>query len=370
MGHRPTREGTTGVEKSVGAGHSLRRGLDHAPKRHRTLIFVRNTIGALGEFTLITRVTAQFPTTDDVILGPGDDAAIVAAPDGRTVATTDMLVEGRHFRREWSSARDVGHRAVAQNFADIAAMGARPTILLIGFAAPPDLPVEWAEEFTAGVRDECAVAGGTVVGGDMVGSDTLTLGITALGDLGGADPVRRNGARPGDVVACTGRLGLSAAGLALLERGLDGPALCLSEHRRPSPPYTAGVEAARLGATAMLDISDGLVQDLGHVARASAVDIDLDSMSLRPDPELLEAVRVLGAGPDEEQEVARGLMLAGGEDHALAATFPPGVELPGHWYTVGRVEHVSEKAHEGTVGGATVDGDRSPRGGWSHFGRG
>src|SRR5690625_1254810 len=204
----------------------------------------------------------------------------------------------------------------------------------------------------------------------MVGSDTLTLGITALGDLGGADPVRRNGARPGDVVACVGRLGLSAAGLALLERGLDGPALCLSEHRRPSPPYTAGVEAARFGATAMLDISDGLVQDLGHVARASAVDIDLDSMSLHPDPELLEAVRVLGAGPDQEQEAARGLMLAGGEDHALAATFPPGVELPGHWYTVGRVEHVSEKDQEGTVGGATVDGDRSPRGGWSHFGRG
>ncbi|WP_026115763.1 thiamine-phosphate kinase [Nocardiopsis kunsanensis] len=331
---------------------------------------MQNTIGGLGEFTLITRVSAQFPTTDDVILGPGDDAAIVAAPDGRTVATTDMLVEGRHFRREWSSARDVGHRAVAQNFADIAAMGARPTTLLIGFAAPHDLPVEWAEEFTAGVRDECAVAGGTVVGGDMVGSDTLTLGITALGDLGGADPVRRNGARPGDVVACTGPLGLSAAGLALLEQGIDGPALCLSEHRRPSPPYTAGVEAARLGATAMLDISDGLVQDLGHVARASAVDIDLDSMSLRPDPELLEAVRVLGTEPGREQEVARDLMLTGGEDHALAATFPPGAELPGHWYTVGRVEQVSEEAQEGTVGDVTVDGGRPPSGGWSHFDRG
>lgn len=331
---------------------------------------MENTIGGLGEFTLITRVTAQFLTTDDVILGPGDDAAIVAAPDGRTVATTDMLVEGRHFRREWSSARDVGHRAVAQNFADIAAMGARPTTLLIGFAAPPELPVEWADDFTAGVRDECAVAGGTVVGGDTVGSDTLTLAVTALGDLGGAEPVRRDGARPGDMIACVGHLGLSAAGLALLERGLDGPALCLSEYRRPTPPYAAGAEAARLGATAMLDISDGLVQDLGHMARASDVDIDLDSMSLRPAPELLEAVRVLGTGTARDQEVARRLMLAGGEDHALAAAFPPGTELPEHWYTVGRVQQVSEKAQEGTVGGVTVDGDPPRRGGWDHFGPG
>lgn len=331
---------------------------------------MRNTIGGLGEFTLITRVTAQFPTTDDVILGPGDDAAVVAAPDGRTVATTDVLVEGRHFRRAWSSARDVGHRAVAQNFADIAAMGARPTTLLIGFAAPSDLPVQWAEDFTAGVRDECAVAGGTVVGGDMVSSDTLTIAVTALGDLGGADPVLRSGARPGDVIACTGPLGLSAAGLALLERGVDGPALCLSEHRRPSPPYAAGAEAARLGATAMLDVSDGLVQDLGHVARASGVHIDLDSMSLEPDPALLEAVRILGSDPARAPEAARGLMLAGGEDHALAVAFPPDAGLPPHWHTVGRVRQVSEKGGQGTDGGVTVDGSPAPGGGWDHFGPG
>ncbi|MEU0239159.1 thiamine-phosphate kinase [Nocardiopsis sp. NPDC006198] len=333
---------------------------------------MQNTIGGLGEFALITRVTSQFPTTDDVILGPGDDAAVVAAPDGRTVATTDLLVEGRHFRREWSTARDVGHRAVAQNFADIAAMGARPTGLLIGFAAPSDLPVAWAEEFTAGVRDECAVAGGAVVGGDMVGSDTLTIAVTALGDLQGRAPVRRDGARPGDVVAYTGHLGLSAAGLALLERGIDGPAECLSEHRRPSPPYARGVEAARLGATAMLDVSDGLVQDLGHVCRAGGVRIDLDSAALRPDPALLEAVAVLGAeGPGAAAEAAVALMVAGGEDHALVAAFPPGTALPGHWHRIGSVTDPAA----GTPGGGgagdenpvTVDG-RAPRNrGWDHF---
>ncbi|OOC52578.1 MULTISPECIES: thiamine-phosphate kinase [Nocardiopsis] len=328
---------------------------------------MRNTIGGLGEFALITRVTSQFPMTDDVILGPGDDAAVVAAPDGRTVATTDLLVEGRHFRREWSTAGDVGHRAVAQNFADVAAMGARPTALLIGFAAPADLPVSWAEEFTAGVRDECAVSGGTVVGGDMVGSDTLTIAVTALGDLQGRAPVRRDGARPGDVVAYTGHLGLSAAGLALLERGVDGPAECLSEHRRPSPPYARGAEAALLGATAMLDVSDGLAQDLGHVCRASGVRVDLESEALRPEPSLLEAVRVLGAGPGRAERVARDLMVAGGEDHALAAAFPPDTVLPDHWHRVGTVV---EAAH-GTAGKSgnpvTVDGHPPGGTGWDHF---
>lgn len=319
---------------------------------------MQNTIGGLGEFALIRRVTSQFPRTDDVILGPGDDAAVVAAPDGRTVATTDLLVEGRHFRRDWSTARDVGHRAVAQNFADVVAMGARPTGLLIGFAAPADLPLEWAEEFTLGVRDECAVAGGAVVGGDTVGSDTLTIAITALGDLQGRAPVRRDGARPGDVVAYAGHLGLSAAGLALLTAGTDGPAACLDEHRRPSPPYAAGPEASRLGATAMLDVSDGLAQDLGHVCRASRVRIDLDPDLLRPEPALTEAVRVLGGEPGR----ALAFMVSGGEDHALAATFPAGADLPDHWHRIGTVLAGAEEEHRVTVAGRVPE-----RAGWDHF---
>ncbi len=338
-------------------------------ERHRTLICVMTTIEGLGEFALITRVTSQFPRTADVILGPGDDAAVVASPDGRTVASTDLLVEGRHFKREWSTARDVGHRAVAQNYADIMAMGARPTGMLIGFAAPPDLPVVWAEEFTAGARDECALAGGAVVGGDMVGSDVLTIAVTALGDLEGRSPVRRDGAGPGEIVAYTGHLGLSAAGLALLDQGLEGPGECLDEHRRPSPPYTAGPEAARLGATAMLDVSDGLLQDLGHIAASSGVAIDLESEAFSPDPALLEAVRVLGAPEGKALDAARRLMLSGGEDHALAAVFPSEVELPDHWHRVGAVRSLPERERSGDVR-VTVDGTVMDGGGWDHFRRG
>ncbi|MBB6173078.1 thiamine-monophosphate kinase [Nocardiopsis mwathae] len=324
-----------------------------------------STIGDLGEFGLIERVTARFPRTDDVILGPGDDAAVVRAPDRRVVASTDMLVEGRHFRRDWSTPRDIGHKAVAQNFADVAAMGARPTTLLIGLGVPADLAVDWADEFAAGVAAECATAGGTVVGGDTVRSDTVVVSVTALGDLGGRAEVRRDGARPGDVVAVAGRLGLSAAGLALLDRGLDAPEACLREHRRPRPPYAEGPRAALLGATAMLDVSDGLVQDLGHLCAASGVTIDLERAALVPPPELRAAAAALAG---ERSADATALMLAGGEDHALAATFPPGTELPDAWTRIGTVAPRSAEADAAAAPAVTVDGRPTDAAGWRHFG--
>ncbi|MEY9213566.1 thiamine-phosphate kinase [Thermobifida halotolerans] len=318
-----------------------------------------STIGTLGEFGLIARITARFPATDDVVLGPGDDAAVVRAPDSRVVATTDLLVEGRHFRRDWSSPRDVGHKAAAQNLADVAAMGARPTALLVGFAAPADLPVAWAEEFSEGLRAECSTAGAAVVGGDIVRSDTLTVAITALGDLRGAPPVRRDGAAPGDLVAVVGDLGLSAAGLALLQAGLaDREPTCPAAHRRPAPPYAAGPAAAELGATAMIDVSDGLVQDLGHIAAASNVRVALRGAALRAPAALVEAVGTLArAGAPLRSPL--DFMLAGGEDHALAATFPSGTALPSEWTVIGEVV-------EGT--GVTVDGSVPAVAGWDHFG--
>ena len=274
----------------------------------RRFLEARITIGELGEFGLIARMAAGLPPGGQVILGIGDDAAVLRAPDGRVVATTDLLVEGRHFRRDWSGPRDVGHKAAARSFADVAAMGAVPSALLVAFAAPPELPVSWAEEFTAGLAAECARGGAAVVGGDVARADSITIAATALGDLQGRSPVTRAGARPGDVVAVAGKLGHSAAGLALLGRGLTGPAELLAAHRRPRPPYDAGPEAARRGATAMIDVSDGLLADLGHVAGASGVLIELASGLLpagRPLNEAAELFMTAAAGGPGQPEAAR-----------------------------------------------------------------
>jgi thiamine-monophosphate kinase len=233
------------------------------------------TVARTGEFGLIAKVTARLSAGPATLLGPGDDAAVVAAPDGRVVASTDVLVEGRHFRRDWSSARDVGHRAAAANLADIAAMGAVPTALLVALCAPTNLEVRWAEELADGLAAEAALVGASVVGGDMSASPTLTIAVTALGDLGGGDPVVRSGARPGDVVAVNGRLGYAAAGYTVLSRGFRTPKVLVEAFRRPEVPYPAGPAAARLGVTAMIDVSDGLISDLGHVATASGVGIDV-----------------------------------------------------------------------------------------------
>jgi thiamine-monophosphate kinase len=139
----------------------------------------------VGEFGLIARVTAGLSVVESTLLGPGDDAAIVATSDGRIVASTDLLIENRHFRRDWSTANDVGHKAAAKNFADIAAMGAVPTALLVGFGTPGDLELEWVDGLMAGLREESGAVGAAIVGGDVVAADLITLGLTALGDLQG-----------------------------------------------------------------------------------------------------------------------------------------------------------------------------------------
>jgi thiamine-monophosphate kinase len=315
------------------------------------------TVADLGEFGLIAAIQALLPAGGPDIVGVGDDAAVVGAPDGRVVATTDLLVEGRHFRRDWSGPFDIGCKAVAQNLADVAAMGALPTALLLGFATPGDLPVAWVEDLIRGIAGECARAGARLVGGDVSGADSIMLAITALGDLDGRDPVTRGGARPGDQVAIAGQLGRSAAGLALLEAGLrsetDELASLVASHRRPHPPYACGPEAADIGATSMIDISDGLIADLNHVAEASGVLIAIESGRLPADPALAVAGAALGA------DWLRWV-LAGGEDHALAATFPRGTSLPGHWSVIGAV---------GRGRGVTVDSAPAEgRTGWDHFG--
>jgi thiamine-monophosphate kinase len=310
------------------------------------------SIAETGEFGLIARIVARLGTGDACLLGPGDDAAVVAAPDRRVVASTDVLVEGRHFRRDWAGATDVGHRAAAANLADIAAMGATPTALLVALCAPADLDASWAEELADGLSAEAALVGASVVGGDMSASPTLTIAVTALGDLAGCAPVVRGGARPGDVLALAGRTGYAAAGYTILSRGFRTPKLLVQAYRRPEVPYACGPAAARAGATAMIDVSDGLVQDLGHVATAGGVAIDIDRGAFEVPDQMRDAAAALGVDP-------YGWLLAGGDDHALAATFPAGTALPAGWRVIGRVREGAGV----TVGGRPWQGDR----GWEHF---
>ncbi len=309
------------------------------------------TVSDVGEFGLLARIYPRLPQGAASLLGPGDDAAIVAAPDGRVVATTDLLLEGRHFRQDWSSPYDVGRKAAAQNLADVVAMGATPTALLVGLALPPNTPLTWPEGFADGLREECALVGASVVGGDLSRSDTIVVSITALGDLAGRPAVTRSGARPGDQVAVAGRLGWSAGGFAVLSRGFRTPRALVAAHCRPEPPYACGPAARDLGATAMCDVSDGLVGDLGHLASASGVLIEVDSKAFPITRQMSDAAQALGHDPLR-------WVLTGGEDHALAATFPSDVELPEPWLVVGQV---SEGA------GVLVDGAPYGQGGFDHF---
>ncbi len=303
--------------------------------------------------------TARAP----VPVGPGDDAAVLAAPSGSVVATVDSMVRGSDWRDEWSSAHDVGVKVAAQNLADIAAMGAVPTGLLVSLAADPDTTVQWAVDLARGIASLAAAAGASVVGGDLSSAPpgVVVVSVTALGDLSGRAPVLRSGARVGDVVAVCGTLGRSGGGLALYLAGevpgrssaVDG---LMADHRAPRPPWESGPLAAIAGARAMIDVSDGLVMDAGRVAAASGVGLDLDGGVLRNRYAVGPLTEVLG--PD----AAFAQVLSGGEEHALVACFGPEVDLSAldgePWHVIGRV-------HEGS--GVTVDGIPPTVRGWDHF---
>lgn len=312
------------------------------------------TVADLGEFGVIGRITADRFQPEPTLLGPGDDAAVVAAPDGRVVATVDTLVQGVHFRLDWSAPEQVGRKAVAANLADIAAMGAVPTALLLSLACPASTGADVLDGLAAGIWDAAAEAGVGVVGGDTVSSDTLVVSITALGDLEGRPPVTRAGARQGDVVAVCGNLGWSAAGMEVLRLGFRSPVSMVAAHRTPRPPWRAGPVAARAGATSMIDTSDGLLADLGHVSAASKVRIDVSSSLVPVTDKLRDVASALGGDP-------LAWALTGGEDHALVATFPDEDHVPPDWTVCGRVRPGS---------GVSVDADRwggAGDPGWRHW---
>jgi thiamine-monophosphate kinase len=313
------------------------------------------TLADAGEFGLIAEITKVFDQGEHVLVGPGDDAAVLRVRTGHVVVSTDLMVEGRHFRRDWVSAADVGHRAAAQNLSDINAMGGRATSLTVGLAAPADLPAQWALDFARGFADECAKVGASVVGGDVTRASEIVIAVTVIGACTEA-PVVRSGAEPGDVLALCGRQGWAAGGLAVLGRGFRSPRVLVEAYRRPEPPYDAGLAAARAGATAMIDVSDGLLADAGHIAEGSGVAIDVHAAAFDV-PEPLHAVAAAtGADP-------LSFILGGGDDHALLATFPDLGSVPEGWAVVGSVAEPGEDGPRVTVDGAAYDGPT----GWVHF---
>jgi thiamine-monophosphate kinase len=381
------------------------------------------TLASVGEGEVLRRIFPRLPHADAELLGPGDDAAVVAAPDGRYVVTTDMMIHGPDFRLAWSTPHDLGWKAAMSNLADVAAMGARPTALVVAIAAPLETPVEVLLGIADGLRDACALAapGCGVVGGDLSVSATLTLAVTAFGDLGGRAPVTRSGARPGDVVAVAGPLGQAGAGIWLLfrdgvapaprsgsrpgtpslsrygalleaadselgaESGTTPPAretVALSTawepdaaagrvvraahpdlveaQLAPRAPIALGTVAAQAGATAMLDVSDGLVLDARRLAVASGCAVSFDPAAIaREARALLDTDAVVG-------DRAAGFVLSGGEDHALLATFPADAPLPPGFRALGTVVEAAS-ARGGRPDALIGDRPHSALGGWDPY---
>jgi thiamine-monophosphate kinase len=296
---------------------------------------------------MLRELVGRFDQGRQVYVGPGDDAAVLRTPKGHVVVSTDLLVEGRHFRREWASAADIGRRAAAQNLSDINAMGGRATALTVGLALPRDLPAQWVLDLADGIAEEAALVGASLVGGDLTAGSEVVIAVTVLGECTVA-PVLRSGAQSGDVLAIAGRQGWAAAGLAVLGRGFRSPRVLVEAHQRPQPPYEAGPLAAAAGATSMIDVSDGLVADVGHLAEESGVAIDIDSGAFTLDEPLRAVGAALGVDPMQ-------FVLGGGEDHPLVATFPADAPLPEGFRPIGRVGTATSDPAV-TVDGAAYEG--------------
>lgn len=302
-------------------------------------------VGDASEALLLSKILPLFGPPVGAVVGPGDDAAVLAHAAGPMVISMDTLVEDHDFRLLRpngfrTSGYDVGWKSAAQNLSDINAMGGTATSLVVSLTLPARTPVTWVEDCARGLAAAIRALGAihcSVVGGDLGAGAQLVITAAVTGTLAGRAPVLRSGAAAGEVLAVAGTLGRAAAGLALLESGrsvgdLGAPGEeLIAAQLRPWPPLAAGPAAALAGASAMLDISDGLLRDAGRIAAASGVHLDLDPDALRPYAgPLLPAADLLGHD-------AMDWVLGGGEDHSLLATFPADHPLPAGFTAVGSV---------------------------------
>ncbi len=283
------------------------------------------TVRDLGEFGLIARIAAVAPPDSGVAVGIGDDAAVLDwTPGHQLVVTCDALVEGRHFTFAGFTAEQVGRRALAVNLSDIAAMGGEPLFALVSLILPPSLPVAWIDGLYAGLRAQASAFGLSIVGGNVAASSgPLVIDITLIGRVPTGQAVLRSGARPGNRLCVTGSLGLAAAGL--LDTTHQAPslappsavALARTALLTPQPRVAAGQVLARSRlATAMLDITDGMAADLGHLCESSRVGAIVEAAALPVADDTIHIARAHGRDPLD-------LALHGGEDYELLFAVAP-----------------------------------------------
>jgi thiamine-monophosphate kinase len=311
------------------------------------------TLASLGENEALKRTVSRLKKSENTIVGSGDDAAVVKTSNDRFVVTTDTMIEGNDFKTEWSSAFDLGWKAIATNISDVAAMGGKPTALVVALAVPKETEITWLEQFADGlqaaVNHFCPSA--EIVGGDLAQAEQIVIAVTAHGDLEGREPILRTGAKPGDILAVAGTLGQAACGLSLLQSGNQDAIAAYDDwvniQRRPMPPIQSGIDA--ITATSMLDISDGLAKDAARIAKASGVKLTISKQALDGYCARLDDVA------DRLELKSIEWVLFGGEDHSLLATFPEGAAMPRSFKAIGRVE----------VGdGVFLDSELLPERGW------
>lgn len=309
------------------------------------------TLAEIGEFGLVELIQKRLLNPSFLKVGIGDDAAILDLNKPEVVTCVDISIEDQHFKKEFSSAKDIGHRAAAANLADLVAIGAQPLALLLALAAPSETEVEWLIDLVDGIVEEANQLGAVLIGGDTTRSEKIIVSITAIGQLQ-SKPTLRSGAKPGDFVIASGRFGWAQGGLRVLQKGFKSPNLLVQAHQRPIVEYQAALVAASQ-LNSMIDVSDGLAQDALHIAQASGVQLDLKLQNLTPDDLLIEAAMAIGDNPLD-------WVLRGGDDHAFLATIDSDSAIPVGFRIIGEVFKGEPKI--------TLDGEEiSGRLGHDHF---